>query len=322
MNEHGLFFDTYQTPARPAVYKGMPFFKSDDPDYYDYALWSYCLAKCSTISEVLGIYDQYDQWWQNDVSSGQLFFVDKNGDSLIIEDCDTIIYKEGDFQVVTNYLQSQPRKGGYPCWRYDTAVSMLENMTGLSVDYFKSICNATHVRTSVFSNVYDLKLEKLYVHYYYDYENIVEFDLNEELAKGKNSIYLGSLFEPEGNQGPSKPEAPTGNESGSPGEEYEFTLRKVKDPDGDLVSYKWDWGDGTYSFWIPAPPTGIYLSANHNWSEEGTYELRVKAMDMYGNEGEWSDPLVVSMPKEKSNLELNTWLIRLIKRFPILKLVI
>jgi hypothetical protein len=35
----------------------------------------------------------------------------------------------------------------------------------------------------------------------------------------------------------------------------------------------------------------------HNWTERGEYEIRVKAKDTWGNESEWSDPLVVTMPK-------------------------
>jgi hypothetical protein len=324
MNDQGLFYDTYYTPYHESIKsKDKPIFSSNDPDYIKYGwmgILPYCLAECATISEILEVFDQYNHEL---MTEGQCFFVDRNGDSVIIEG-DDIIYREGNFQVVTNFLQSNPNLGELmgAFERYYTAVSMLENMTDLNVDYFKSICNATHLSTSVFSNIYDLKREKIYVHYFYDYDDTVILDLNEELNKGENSIYLGSLFNPEGNQGPSKPETPAGNVSGSPGEIYSYTVRKVKDPDGDLLSYKWDWGDGNYSYWNPAPTMGTYMSSEYNWSKEGTYEIRVKAMDMYGNEGEWSDPLVVSMPKEKSNLEFNTWLFRLIKRFPILKLVI
>ena len=155
-----------------------------------------------------------------------------------------------------------------------------------------------------------------------DFDKVVEIDLNEELNKGESRTYLGSLFEPEGNQEPGKPEAPTGNETGSPGEIYRYSVRKIKDPDGDSLSYMWDWGDDTYSHWIQSSAFGAYLSVDHNWSEEGTYEVRVKAMDMYGSEGEWSDPLVVSMPKNKSLGGFNPWLLRLILRFPILKFLI
>jgi hypothetical protein len=83
----------------------------------------------------------------------------------------------------------------------------------------------------------------------------------------------------------------------------------------------WDWGDGTFSRWIPAPSFGAYMSATHNWTEEGTYEVRVKARDHYGAEGEWSDPLTVSMPRGKS-FDYNPWLLRLIHRIPILDVLL
>ncbi len=206
--------------------------------------------------------------------------------------------------------------------RYDTAVSMLENMSVLNTDYFKSILEATHQGHTVHSNIYDLSQQKIFLYYLKNFERVVEIDINEEIAKGERRTYIGSLFEPEGNQQPGKTEPPTGNESGIPGEIYKYSVRKIKDPDGDLLSYMWDWGDGNYSNWIPAPTTGTYLSAEHNWTQEGTYEVRVKARDQYGAESEWSDPLVVSMPKTKSINDFNPWILRLIQRFPILELLI
>jgi len=321
MNDQGLFVDTYMVPEHTVDYSGAPFFESDDPDYYDDALWAYCLAKCSTISEVLDIYNQYDQEWPDGISTGQLFFVDRNGDSLIIEDYDSMIFKEGDFQVITNFLQSQPELGGYPCWRYDTAVSMLENMSDLNVDYFTSICNATHGTSSVFSNVYDLKQEKIWIHYYYNYNNVLEIDLNEELANGERRSYLGSLFEPEDNQPPDKPDAPTGEISGLPGEDFDYRASKTPDPNEDNIMYLFDWDDGTDSGWIMPTVFGS-IKATHNWTERGDYEVKVKARDHYGAESEWSDPFTVTMPKSKSFNIFNPLIIRLIQRFPILEFLL
>ena len=48
----------------------------------------------------------------------------------------------------------------------------------------------------------------------------------------------------------------------------------------------------------------------------------MKARDIYGAESEWSDPLVVSIPKKKSLNEFNPWLLRLIQRFPFLDLLL
>jgi hypothetical protein len=278
------------------------------------------LAKCSTVSEVLDVFDDYNLVG---MAEFQAFFVDRYGDSVIIEG-DDIIYREGDFQVISNFYQSHPEIGGLgnAFERYYIALGMLENMSELNVDYFISICNATHGDNTVHSNIYDLIQGKISICYMNNFDIVVEIDLKEELEKGKNRIYLGSLFEPEGNQEPAKPENPTGNESGSPGLDYRYSVRKIKDPDGDRLSYKWDWGDGTYSLWIAASTYGSHLSVDHNWSMEGAYEVRVKAMDMYGAEGDWSDPLVVSISKNKSIANFNPWIFKLIQRFPILELIL
>lgn len=310
MNDQGLFFDTYMTPAYTVTSNDKPIFQSDDPDYYQSSFWAYCLAKCSTVTEVLDVCDQYNLGGNY---NGQLFFVDRNGDSVIWAG-DDIIHKEGNYQVVTNFLQNHPELGGYPCWRYDTAVSMLENMTNLSIDYFRSICNATHVENTIYSTIYDLRQEKIYVHYFYDYEKVLEIDLNEELAKGRTRFFLGSFFEPEDNQPPEKPNPPTGPESGNISTDYKYSCRKINDPDGDKTTYLFDWGDGTTSHWLTPYMTSI-VSAYHNYTERGTYEIRVKARDIYGRESEWSDPLIVSMPKNRI-ITINPLLLQFLESHP------
>ena len=299
MNDQGLFVDTYMTPAHPVDYSGKPFFESDDPEYYDNSLWAYCLAKCSTISEVLDVYiNQYDQYWPNGISQGQLMFADRYGDSIIIEDYDTIIYRDGDFQVVTNFLQSQPELGGYPCWRYDTAVSMLENMTELSVGYFSEICDATNVPTTIYSNVYDLINEKMHIFYNNDFSKYLEFDLNEELANGESRVLLGTLFDFEENEPPHKTDTPEGPTRGLPHVDYLFKCNMTSDPDFDRIMYLFDWDDGTDSGWIYTASSMV--EAEHNWSKMRTYQVRVKAMDIYGRESAWSNPLEIIIPRTRT----------------------
>jgi len=313
MNDQGLFVDTYMTPAHPVDYSGLPLFEDDDPEYYDTSLWAYCLAKCSTISEVLDVYlNQYDQYWPNGISQGQLMFADRFGDSIIIEDYNSIIYRVGNFQVVTNFLQSQPELGGYPCWRYETACSMLENMTELSVDYFGEICDATNVPTTIYSNVYDLINEKMHIFYNNDFSKYLEFDLNEELANGASRVLLGTLFDPEENEAPHKTDAPEGPTRGLPEVDYLFKCNKTSDPDYDRIMYLFDWDDESDSGWIYTASNMV--EAEHNWSKKGTYQVRVKAMDIYGRESAWSDPLEIIVPRTRPvNHPL---LYRLFERFP------
>lgn len=310
MNDQGLFYSVFVAPyLLPENSNDKPIFYSDDPDYYTHELNAYCLAKCSTVSEVLDVYDDYNLVGMHQC---QAFFADRNGDSLIIEG-DDIVYREGNFQVITNFYQSHPEVGLYPCWRYETAVEMLENMNELSCEYFRSICNATHVDTTVHSNIYDLNQGIFYINYYNNFEKTMEFDLNEELTKGKRRIHIGSLFEPENNQAPLKPNAPTGDETGIPGTDYRYSCKKTSDPDGDRIMYLFDWGDGSDSGWI-VPKFGT-IKAYHNWSEQGNFEVKVKAMDVYGREGEWSDPLKVTMPR---NRLINRPLLNFLENHPII----
>ena len=51
------------------------------------------------------------------------------------------------------------------------------------------------------------------------------------------------------NQPPETPTAPTGPSSGQKGVEYLFSA-VTTDPDGDNISYFFDWGDGTNSGWV------------------------------------------------------------------------
>jgi len=93
----------------------------------------------------------------------------------------------------------------------------------------------------------------------------------------------------------------------------------TNDQDGDQIWFKWDWGDGNQSEWIGPYNTGDTCEATHTWDEKDDYEIKVKAKDEHGKESEWSDPLAISMPKNKA---INPFLERLIERFPILEQIL
>jgi hypothetical protein len=96
---------------------------------------------------------------------------------------------------------------------------------------------------------------------------------------------------------------------------YSYTTLTI-DPDEDPVCYQWDWGDGTFSNWSVLIPSGVGVTGSHIWTRTGTYNVRVKAKDINGNESEWSDPLQVivrnpinnqqSNPYQNNNMQSNT----------------
>jgi hypothetical protein len=94
---------------------------------------------------------------------------------------------------------------------------------------------------------------------------------------------------------PFTPAKPSGPVSGKKGVEYTYS-GVTTDPNGGDVAYLFDWGDGTYSEWTAFVPSGTAGSALHIWTEEGAFEIRVKAKNINSSESEWSDPLPITMP--------------------------
>ena len=93
--------------------------------------------------------------------------------------------------------------------------------------------------------------------------------------------------------------------------DYNFT---TTDPDGDDVSYYIEWGDGTNSGWIGPSSSGDTTIQSHTWTKKGTYTIKAKAKDIYGNESDWGQ-LSVTMPCSYNIPFVQFW-IKLLERFP------
>lgn len=126
-----------------------------------------------------------------------------------------------------------------------------------------------------------------------------------------------SLALAEESQEPLKPSRPNGPSSGKAGEETTYTS-STTDPDGDNIYYMFEWGDDSNSGWIGPNPSGVTCEVSHTWTTQGSYEIRVKAMDIHGKQSEWSEPLSVSMSKKKRRTlpGLTDLLETMIERFP------
>jgi len=52
------------------------------------------------------------------------------------------------------------------------------------------------------------------------------------------------------------------------------------DPDGDMIQYFFDYGDGTNSGWTTMVNSGTAAHVNHSWTKTGSIIVKVKARDM------------------------------------------
>ena len=74
----------------------------------------------------------------------------------------------------------------------------------------------------------------------------------------------------------------------------------TSDPTEDLIYYWIDWDDNTNSGWLGPYESEEECSVTKAWSSTGTYNIKVKAKDSYGQESDWSETLSVNIPKNKS----------------------
>lgn len=115
---------------------------------------------------------------------------------------------------------------------------------------------------------------------------------------GKNQDLFPLMFPV--NYPPQKPSKPSGSQLGIVNKGYIYNT-SATDPEGDDVFYKFDWGDDSTSIWLGPYDSGEEISASHIWPEIGTYQVRVKAKDMFGHESDWSDPLSVKILSVNQN---------------------
>lgn len=196
INEKGLCYDGYGAPEKPVTYNNhLPV--NDGSFIFE------AMTKCETIDEVVTLYNQYYHPW---LSNGQIFFADRFGNSIIIEG-DTILYKSKQYQICTNFYQSDPESGipygFYPCWRYNLMQAKLEATSDYSVDFVRDLLDSVHVEnqvcpnglnSTVYSLIVDQNANKIYVYNLHNYNNVIILDIEEELNKVAQNKQLGSLF--------------------------------------------------------------------------------------------------------------------------------
>lgn len=183
-------------------------------------------------------------------------------------------------------------------------------------NFFENYQNAHDEGTNIWHSA---KLQE--GNYWSDYEGVdtsPEDGIGDDPYQipGDNNLDPYPLIEPFINLCPFKPII-SGETSGKTGVTYEYTATTT-DPNNDQIYYWFDWGDGKHTEWQGPYNSGETGRASHSWNERGTYTIKVKAMDIYGAESEWSDPLSVSMSKNKV---INTPFLTFLKNHPYLFLI-
>lgn len=209
MNEHGLFYDEALSPKSEVPYN------EDKPTIAYLSLGDKVLSECATVNEAVNMLKGYNI---PEGSAFHLLFADASGDSAVLEWAEgefRVLKGEGDYQLITNFLLSNPELGNYPCTRYENAQKQLAK-GAYSVDAFRDILSTTAQNWgeggTLYSNVYDLLNRVVYVYDRGEFGSFSKVDLSEmiktmqrgerktmdlsELSYGNTTVTINPTAEP------------------------------------------------------------------------------------------------------------------------------
>jgi hypothetical protein len=199
INEKGLAYDVNALPK--AALNPHPELPRVRNPFYEF------LKTCSTVEEVIDLVKSYS--WESSWRA-QLHLADRKGNAVVIsagpdgEIAFTRKQKGNGYLVSTNFNRANLENGRYPCWRYDTAVAMLEEIQDeddLTVDYFRSILDAVHQEgpsvNTVYSNIFDLRNGIIYLYHWHQFDEVVKLNVAEEVTRASSPTRIGDLFSQE-----------------------------------------------------------------------------------------------------------------------------
>ena len=136
--------------------------------------------------------------------------------------------------------------------------------------------------------------------------------------QGKTSMESDPYLIRIGDQPPNKPTI-NGPQHGMPEKSYTFTFESI-DPEGDKVSFDIEWGDGSSVTDYGPFDSGEEIELSHTWTSKDTYTISARAIDSFGNPGDWEEFYII-IPRSKAiNLNILEWLfVRFSNTFPIFK---
>jgi hypothetical protein len=193
MNEAGLVFDglTIQ-PQQASPVPGRKQVRFDD-------LMPMLMRTCATVHEAATRLHTFDFSW---LTRSMLFFADRNGDYLIVEN-DTMILGHDPSYAVGNWRMgtcSDPAT--IPIPRLQAGRELLLSGNGASFEEAEkvlstmTVCRPKLGEGTLFSVLFDPQEAQAHLYFYHDLSERVSFDLKEELAKGDRTVDMASLFGP------------------------------------------------------------------------------------------------------------------------------
>ncbi|MFW9832206.1 MAG: hypothetical protein ACFFD8_10580 [Candidatus Thorarchaeota archaeon] len=202
MNDQGLCLDMTMVAETNIL------LNPEKPDYQG-SFFIDMLRVCATVEEAKIWVRSFDllllNWQQAHVadSTGDavIFGLDENGELWMTN-------KTGDYIVTTNFNLAQDDGSHHQSGRYETAMSMLNTMSELTLNYCQEILDTVSMSSTMYSYIADLQNRILYLYSRGDFERVATLNVTEELAAGDHSYDIERLVSQQTDQ-PSSLDTPS-----------------------------------------------------------------------------------------------------------------
>ena len=196
MNDQGLFFAVADVPT-PSDHTTV---SSRQPaDLQTFA--TDMLANCASVDEAIAWCRRQPTptlygWVNHDshgfytfTTPGHILVADRSGDSVVFEWYHgqlKMTRKRGRYQLMTNFLLSDPRAGSYPCARYIADTNIFDKAAGSDLETCRQVLETTSQGITRYSLICDLTHGDVHVYLRRRFEGPKTLHLADELKKGRH----------------------------------------------------------------------------------------------------------------------------------------
>lgn len=196
MNEYGLSFSRLSS-ATPENQKNEQSGKKEilNPTAYLKDI----LHQCKTVEEVQAYIANYDHsFFSEDV----FIYIDRSGKYLVVEPFTMSLGQDPNY-VLSNFCPSATEESeALQLDRYRNGVEFLKHKIDTTLEFCKSVSDTMHVCRekigdgTLLTSIWNLRDGLVNLYFYHDYTHTVQFNLDDELAKGNHLIEIPGLFPP------------------------------------------------------------------------------------------------------------------------------